>query len=287
VNRDSVVHLDGRWLPANEARISIFDRGFLFGDAVFDTARLFGGRFFRLAAHLERLVGGAARLRIPVPPVPEMEALARELVARNDVVDGSLRITVTRGSTRPPPGAVPPPTFLMTLEPLPSNWRERASLGWSLITSRTRHPTPDPNVIGLKTPGRIHGILARLEAEAAGAHDALMLSPANQIVEGPSWNLFWFKAGQLRTPGLELGALDGVTRSAVIELAAREGLEVACGAWPRDELDDADEIFATMSSLGLVRINRLDGRPLPDLSPVWQRLSAAYWQLVQRETGVA
>ncbi len=264
--------VDGAWLDESAAAVPITDRGFLGADAVFETARLFDGGFFRLARHLDRLEQSAAVLRIPLPPRSTLTDVAFQLASRNGLTDGSLRITVTRGSGS---GSFP----VATIAPVSRAWRDRAERGWTLVTARVRTPpaTVVPHVV--KTTGRIWSLLARQEAADAGADDALLLTVDGHVAEGPTWNVFWRRDDVLCTPALETGILDGVTRAEVISLGSQLGLRVEEGVYGRDALDYADEILATMSSVGPVNIRILDRRPLPEpqLGP---RLRTAYWQAV-------
>jgi len=271
-----IVFLNDRWLDAADASIPIDDRGFLLGDGVFETGRLFRGGYFRLEHHLDRLAEGAAALRIPLPSRQRLIEIARELARRNRLTDGSLRITLTRGR----PGS--PPTLLATLAPVSDSWIQRAERGWNLITATVRHPPPAAGT-HLKTIGRTHGLLARLEAEAAGADDALLLSVDGDVVEGPTWNVFWRIGQTLYTPDPATGILEGITRSLILELAAALGYTTIEGRFPRTELDRADEIFATMTSVGPVAIRSLDGRTLPPPTPVLDALRPAYWERVAAE----
>jgi branched-chain amino acid aminotransferase len=279
-----IVHLNGDWMPLEFARIPVTDRGFLFSDGVFETARLHQGKYFRLGQHLERLQQSAHLLALPIPPLAELEHLAREITERNQLTEGSLRITVTRGSggsglkTR----GAHHPTLLLTLNPMADGWRERAAAGWSLVTARTLRPAPASVPAQLKALGRVYAILASLEAEQAGADDALLLTANREIAEGPTWNFFWRKGRVLRTAALAGGILEGVTRRMISDIARSEGYHVEEGLWPRSDLDDADEAFATMTSQGVVPIRTIDGRPLPasDCAPQFQR---RYWEQVSEE----
>jgi branched-chain amino acid aminotransferase len=281
-----IVYLNGAWLPAAQAGIPVDDRGFLFGDGIYETVRLHRGGFFRLAEHLERFAAGAALLRIAAPPAAELGRLASEIVRRNDLSEGMLRITLTRGSGGRGLGtaAARTPLLLLTIAGMPADWDEPARRGWALITAAIRRPPAETLPPQLKGQGRMYAILARLEAEDAGADDALLLSAEGDVAEGPAWNVFWRVGTDLFTPSLEVGVLAGVTRSRILELAPDSGFHVHEGRWRRDVLDRADEIFATMSSQGVVPINRLDGRELPlaDASAA-ARLRPRYWDSVARE----
>lgn len=269
-----IVYLDGAWLDDADARIPIDDLGFLNGDGVFETARLHRGGYFRLPRHLERLAASARMLGLPVPD--RLDVIAARLATRNALDEGSLRITITRGR---PGGA---PTILVTLQPVAPEWRQRAERGWRIVTARTTRPAPRSIPAALKSLGRVYAILARLEERPHGTDDVLLLSESGHICEGPSWNVFWRRGSVLRTPSARTGALDGVTRATVLELAPAAGFSVEEGEWPRAQLDDAEEVFATMSSVGIVTVRSLDGRALVSDAAA-RLLQARYWELVARE----
>jgi branched-chain amino acid aminotransferase len=278
-----IVYLNGSWLPQENACIPVTDRGFLFSDGVFETARLHRGKYFRLHQHLDRFQQSARALELAAPPSDQLAQLAHEAAERNRLAEGSLRITLTRGSggaglkTR----GANRPTLLITTSASAPDWEARAAQGWSLVTANTLRPSPDSVPAQLKALGRVYAILASLEAERAGADDALLLTADRQIAEGPTWNFFWRKGRVVRTASLAGGILEGVTRSIIIEIARSEGYQVEEGLWPRAELDSAEEAFATMTSLGVVPIRTIDGRALAtDCAPQFQR---RYWDLVGAE----
>lgn len=274
-----VVYLNGRWIDAEQATISADDRGLLYADGVFETARLFDGGYFRFAAHYRRFAAGAAALRLPVPDEARLRGIADEVAIRNGLSEGTFRVTLTRGRE-----AGGEPTLLATLRPMATDWREQAARGWRLVTARIRHPSAAAIPPHIKSLGRLHGLLARFEAADARADDALLLTPDGLVCEGPTWNVFWRVGETLFTPSLDAGVLDGVTRATVLELARAEGMHVIEGTWPRAALDDADEIFATMSSLGCVRVRGLDNRALdPAAATAASVLSQLYWDAVARE----
>jgi branched-chain amino acid aminotransferase len=278
-----IVYLNGSWLPQENACLPVTDRGFLFSDGVFETARLHRGKYFRLHQHLDRFQQSARALELAAPPSDQLAQLAHEAAERNRLAEGSLRITLTRGSggaglkTR----GANRPTLLITTSASAPDWEARAAQGWSLVTANTLRPSPDSVPAQLKALGRVYAILASLEAERAGADDALLLTADRQIAEGPTWNFFWRKGRVVRTASLAGGILEGVTRSIIIEIARSEGYQVEEGLWPRAELDSAEEAFATMTSLGVVPIRTIDGRALAtDCAPQFQR---RYWDLVGAE----
>lgn len=273
-----IAYCDGEFLPEESAVVSIDDRGLLSGDGVFETALLFNGGFFRLRQHLERFSASAAIMRLPAPPADEVDAIVRTLVTRNGVRDANIRMTLTRG--------VRTPLLFVTARPVDLQRQQRARAGWTAVTAATRRPSIDAIPAQLKALGRTYALLARHEAADAGADDALLLNSDGFICEGPTWNVFWRSGRTLCTPALEAGVLAGVTRTIVIELAREAGLQTEEGLYPRSAVDDADEIFATMTSLGIVPLRSLDGRRLPPLTPTADALQTAYFERVAAEAAL-
>ncbi|MGH7505957.1 MAG: aminotransferase class IV [Longimicrobiales bacterium] len=279
-SRAMQVYLNGSWVEEADAAIPIDDRGFLHADAIYETARFHAGTFFRLRAHLDRLAGSARTLRMPIPPRDELERIAHVLADAHRPDDATLRITITRAGAG---SDAKPGTVLVTLRPIAADWRERAARGWNVITAAVRRPPTSSIPAQLKSPGRPYAILARFEASDAGADDALLLDHAGDVCEGPTWNVFWRRGDRLFTPAPEVGVLEGVTRAVIHTLAPAAGLQIQEGRFPRAALDDADEIFATMSSLGIVPFRTLDGRPLTWPPPAAIDLQHRYWRRVRSE----
>ena len=271
-----IAYHDGEWLDESQLRIPASDAGFLSGHGVFESVRLHRGAWFRIGAHLERLAASAALLRIALPAREQLERVLHELARRSGVEEASARLTVTAGSGGGP-------SVLATISPIADDWRARAARGWRLITARTRHPDPSSIPPALKSLGRVYSVLAKQEARDAGADDALMLLPDGTVAEGPTWNFFFRTDGVLHTASTE-AVLGGVTRAVLIELAGAYGLAVDAGLPTAELLDRADAAFASMSSLGVVPVLSLDGRPLPGSAALAAPLQSAYWSLVHEET---
>jgi len=281
-----IVYLNGSYIDAEQATIPIGDRGLLFGDGVFETARLHNGHYFRFRQHLERLANSAHILRLDIPELERLEQVGYQLAERNQLSEGSLRITVTRG-----PGGrglhrigAGPRTVFAVLNPVAPGWRERAAAGWAICTASFRRPAAESIPPALKGLGRPYALLAHYEAEENGCDDALLLSSDDFIAEGPTWNVFWRVGSIIRTPALDAGILEGVTRSIILDLARQTGFQVEEGRYRRSELDHADEIFATMTSSGVVPFTMLDGRTLAvGADSAAARLQDLYWRLVDAE----
>ena len=246
-----IVFLNGQFIPAAAAMVSIFDRGFLYGDGLFETMRVCGGRPFRWEQHAERLRLGAEFLQLPLPhPVAELRRFISALIERNAQPDAVLRLTLTRGAgTRgySIQGA-PTPTLAMTLHPAP-NCPAEVPPPARLITASLRLPADDA-LATFKSCNKLPQILARTEAEARGADEALLLNTRNEVAEAAAGNVFWLTGTTVHTPPLIAGVLAGVTRAVVRELCPALGLSLRETTLPATELPRSAGVFLTNSANG-------------------------------------
>jgi len=278
-----IVALNGKLVPEEQALVSVFDRGLLYGDGLFEAVRIFNGKPFRWEQHEERFRQGAAFLGIKVPEQPGgLRALADELVTRNQLSNCLLRILLTRGTG--PRGYSPKgadrPTLAMSLHPAPD--RPQDPVAWRLMTSSVRLPANEP-LANFKTCNKLAQILARTQADAAGANEALLLNTDGLVVEGSSSNLFWVEDdGKVQTPPLAAGILAGVTRAAIIELCRASGLKVGEGETTPERLRRSEGVFVSLTSAGVAEATEIDGHRL-QRSPVVAGLHSAYWDLLSRE----
>lgn len=271
-----IVFLNGQFVPEADAKVSVFDRSFLYGDGLFESVRVYAGKAFRWPQHLERLHAGAKFLGIRLPfSDAELTAAATELLTRNAMTEANLRLVLSRGVG--PRGYSPKgadsPTLVMTLHPAPAVSPEKP-MRWELITSSFRIPAGD-RLATFKTANKLAQVLARAEAEERGADEALLLNTDGRFAEAASSNLFWIENGVVCTTPLAEGLLAGVTRAFVLELAGQLGLPTAersCRLW---QLQQAEGVFLTTSSLEIVPAIALDGVPLRE-SPLTKHLHLAY-----------
>ncbi len=259
------VWLNGQLLDAAHATLSVADRGFLLGDGLFETMRAYGGRVFRLRAHIARLTDGAQRLGIPLP-----DGLAAAVLATlhaNDLGEAAIRLTVSRGAAGP--GLEPPPetspTIVISVRPYradPALYEDglRAAVASARLDGRRL-------TAGLKHTGYLEAILAVRQARAAGADEALFLDGEGHVAEASASNIFAVVGGGLWTPPLSCGSLPGITRAAVSELAAGLGLDVREEPLPLPALAGADEAFLTSSLREIVPLVALDGVPIGPAEP--------------------
>lgn len=279
-----IVFLNGHFVPEDQATVSVFDRGFLYGDGLFETMRVANGKPFRWWDHMERLRKGGDFLGIKIPfGCKTLEKFAAELLARNKMPDALLRLTVSRGVG--PRGYSPKgadkPLLVMTLHPVPGA-PNSDSARWKLHTASFRLPAGE-KLAHFKTANKLAQVLARVEADATGADEALLCNTEGFVVEGASSNLFWIEGDTVCTPPLESGILAGVTRAVTLELCAQLGLLHAERQITPEGLRHAQGVFLTLSSLGVVAAGELDGVPLAG-APCIAKLQQAYEELLTNES---
>jgi len=278
-----VVFLNGRFLPEADAFVPINDRGFLLGDGLFETTRVANGRPFRLAQHLDRLTRGADFLKIKTPySSRELQRFVSELIEKNNLPESVLRITMTRG-----PGSrgyslrgASQPTLAMTLHTLPEQSSDEP-LQWSLVTSSFRIPASDA-LAAFKCTSKVLNVLARAEAEAAGADEALLVNTNGEVAEAASGNLFWVYQDKICTVPSGRGVLPGITRAVVLEICQSLGLETNKRVIKPEMLRNAEGIFVTQSALGIVPVVSFDGSPIAP-SPLVDQIATAYNQMLVNE----
>ena len=279
------VFLNGQFVAEAQATVSVFDRSFLYGDGLFETMLVSNGKPFRWTQHMDRLERGAKFLGIQIPFARDALAkFAAELTARNQLADALLRLTLSRGigvRGYSPKGA-DKPTLVMTMHPFAAS--SSGSLPrWRARTASAHLPADEP-LAQFKTCNKLAQILARSQADAAGADEALLLNTDGFVVEGASSNLFWIERGAVCTPPLASGILAGVTREVVRELYPK--LKLSCreeNIRPAD-LSRADAVFLALSSHGIVELTDIDGAKLGSSVHV-PLLSQAYWLQVRAECG--
>lgn len=273
--------IDGEILRGADAVVSVFDRGARDGEGLFETLRVYQGEPFQWSRHLERLVVSAAELGFPVPPSPtSLREGLDALLHRAGLRDGAARITVTRGV----PGGGGRRTRTgswIDVEPIAARLWRGTRTGARLVYSRQPF---EPGPLGRhKTTSRLAYHLAREEARAARADEALLVSMAGKVLEGSVSTLFVVEGGVVRTPPLSLGILPGIARATVLALCAELGIEAQESVLTRHDLTHADEIFLTNSLQEIVTVGALEDRSSPLEGEVAVRLQSAYSAAVARE----
>ncbi|GGJ00724.1 4-amino-4-deoxychorismate lyase [Halobellus salinus] len=281
-------HVDGDLVPAAEASVSVHDRGFLYGDAVFETLRIYGGAVFRWDDHAERLARSAAALSLDHGlSSADLRRRVAETLRANGLDNALVRLSITRGvgsgGLSPDPDA--DPTVVVHAESLP-----RGGVGSdpvrggpaTLQTVKTRR-VPDAAIPSeVKTHNHINAVLARLELRVSGADEAVMLDGDGRLAEGTTSALFFVDGNALCTPSLDGPVLPGVTRAEVIDIAEGEGIPVTEGSFTPEDLRSAEEAFVTTTTRGIRPVGTVDGIDV-GAGPVTALLRRVYNARIERE----
>lgn len=264
------IYIDGALLEREQAKISVFDHGLLYGDGVFEGIRFYGGRVFRLEQHIERLFDSARAICLTPNLNPaEMTAAVLETIRANELRDGYVRLVVTRGEGNLglSPEHCPRSTVIVIASKITLYPPEMYENGLKVVTCATRripHGALSPMV---KSLNYLNNVLAKIEATRAGAGEGLMLNEQGMVAECTGDNVFIVKRGKLFTPPIASGALVGITREVVIELAEEAGLEVSEPQMTRYDIFTADECFLTGTAAEVIPVAELDYRPIGDGKP--------------------
>jgi branched-chain amino acid aminotransferase len=281
------VWIDGRPVEADQARVPVLDRGFLYGDSVYEVLRTFSGKPFGLGAHLDRMERSAAALLMELPPRADIERAVADTLAAAGEPDAYIRIIVTRGAgdLGLDPSLADCPRLIVIVRPVKLPDANQYSEGVPVaIVGRSRTAAPgqpgalDPQV---KSGNYLVSVLAVAEARRHGAYEAILTDSVGRITEGGSSNFFVVRGGRIATPPVSAGLLEGITRGTVIGAARRAGLAVdEVPLWPVD-LAHAEEAFLTSSVRGILPISAVDGVALPKPGPVTRQIMSLYDQLTR------
>ena len=278
---ESLVYIDGEFVPESEAKISVFDHGFLYGDGIFEGIRAYRGVVFKLKEHIDRLYDSARFLRIEIPMSKEelMEKIL-ETVRRNGLSDCYIRVVVTRGvgDLGLDPRKCGKPSIIIIARPMAPLLGKRAA---SLIISSVRRDGVDATSHQAKSLNYLNNILAKLEAINAGADDAVMLDSRGFISEATGENIFIVKDERIMTPPPTAGILLGITRGCIIELARSLGYEVVERELTPFDLITADEVFLTGTAAEIVPVESVNGRKIGERvpGPITERLIKEFEKL--------
>lgn len=282
-----VCWMNGKLVAPEQAMVSVFDHGLLYGDGVFEGIRFYNGNAFRLQAHLERLLLSARAIALEIPY--SLEALTQavlDTIAAAPSANGYMRLVVTRGvgPLGIDPSRCSAPQLFIIADALHMVSERVRTEGAKIIIAATRRLGADGLDPRIKSLNYLNHILARMEATHAGADEAILLNSAGRITEGSADNIFIVQRGELLTPPVIEGALDGITRQVVIELAETLGIKFREIPLAPYDLFTADECFLTGTGAELIPVGYADGRKIPQCpGPIYSRLAAAFRELVNRE----
>lgn len=264
------IYLNGNLVPQEQAVVSVFDHGLLYGDGVFEGIRVYGGNVFLLAEHVERLYESAHAIRLQIPMTPEeMAEAVEQTVAANELTDGYVRLVITRGT-----GSLgldirrtSNPQVIIIADSIRLYPPELYENGLRIITASTIRNHPQALSPRIKSLNYLNNILAKIEGTDADCLEALMLNHKGEVSECTGDNIFLVRKGRLLTPSTDAGILEGITRNAVIHLARRAGLEVEETTLTRHDVYIADECFLTGTAAEVIAVVNVDGRVIGDGKP--------------------
>lgn len=280
------IHLDGKLVPQEEATVSVFDHGLLYGDGVFEGIRFYNGRVFRLEEHIDRLYRSARAILLNIPMEHgQMVSAVLETIRANGLTDGYVRLIVTRGkgSLGLSPKSCPRPTVIIIAAGITLYPEEMYRDGLKLVTCATRRISHGALSPMIKSLNYLNNIMAKIEAEQAGGGEGLMLNEQGCVAECTGDNVFIVKDGAITTPPISAGALAGVTRGVIFEIAREMDIPIAERDITRYDIYTADECFLTGTAAEVIPAVTLDARPINDGRPgqLTARLTARFRELTK------
>ncbi|MGL4422446.1 MAG: branched-chain-amino-acid transaminase [Gemmataceae bacterium] len=256
------VWINGQFFDKHDAKVSVYDHGLLYGDGIFEGIRIYGGKVFKHAEHIERLYESAQAIALTIPITPaQMIAAVEATVAENKKIDGYIRLIVTRG-----PGTLGldprkcEPQVIVIVDDISLYPKELYENGLAIITSSYIRNHPNATNPRVKSLNYLNNILAKIEAIRAGCLEAIMLNHKGEVAECTGDNLFIIKKGVLKTPPADAGILEGITRNHVIDLAKKAGVPFAEASLTRHDVYVADEIFLTGTAAEVIAVTKVDDR---------------------------
>lgn len=282
------VYIDGKYYPKENAKVSVYDHGLLYGDGIFEGIRAYNGRVFRLDEHLIRLYESARSLHIEIPiSLDEMRSIVLETLQRNHLSDSYIRLMVTRGvgDLGLDPRKCSKASVICITDTIKLYPADAYENGLRIMTASTRKNPPDCLSPRIKSMNYLNNILAKIEAIGAGLSESLMLDKNGFLTECTSENIFLVKRGVVYTPTSVVGILEGITRSVVMELAGKEKMDVQMAFLTPHDLYTADEGFVTGTGAEILPVVEIDGRKIGDgrVGPVTKLLLKKFRELTKTE----
>jgi len=287
--KEAKIYIDGKFYSEASAKVSVFDHGLLYGDGIFEGIRFYNGRVFRLEEHLARLWDSARSICLEIPmTVRDMTEAVLETIRQNHLRDGYIRLLVTRGigNLGLNPTQCKSPSVIIIAAMIALYHESFYRKGLTIVTCATRRSNPAALNPAVKSLNYLNNVMARIEANLANADEALMLNDAGNVAECTADNVFVIKRGQIFTPPITAGALRGITRGIVFEIAAELGIKVLETDITRHDIFVADECFLTGTAAEIVPVVKADGRLIGNGKPgsITTRTMARFREMT-RETG--
>lgn len=283
MSSDSLIYLDGEFVKESEAKISVFDHGLLYGDGFFEGIRVYNSRVFKLQEHVDRAFAAAKAIMLDLPMTKEeLAEIILESCRVNKLKDGYIRLVITRGKgdLGLNPKACPKPSVICIAANIRLFFDEVYEKGLKLVTCTLRRNSANNIDPQIKSLNYINNILGVIEANRAGADEVIFLNQNGIVAEGSGDNIFIIKDGVIYTPPIYIGALDGITRKCVMELAEKEGYTVYEKEFTLFNVYNADEVFLTGSAAELIAVTDVDDRIIGNgvCGPITEKLLNAYRQ---------
>jgi branched-chain amino acid aminotransferase len=280
------IYIDGKLYDKEEAKVSVYDHGLLYGDGVFEGIRIYAGKVFRLSEHLDRLYDSAQALWLQIPmPKAEMAKAVVDTVAVNNLKDGYIRLVVTRGvgTLGLDPNKCERPSIIIITDAIALYPKEMYEKGLEIMTSSVPRVAPAALSPRIKSMNYLNNIMAKIEGLQAGCVEALMLNHQGDLAECTGDNIFLVRKGELFTPSPDAGILEGVTRNAIIELACEMGIHVHQVTLTKYDAYVADECFLTGSGAEVIAVVKIDGRVIGSgkPGPITKELLVRFHKLVR------
>jgi branched-chain amino acid aminotransferase len=280
------IWLDGKLVEKEDAKVSVYDHGLLYGDGVFEGIRIYHGKIFEADAHLRRLYSSAKAIRLVIPmAIAQFKAAMEQTVKANGLTDGYIRAIVTRGvgSLGIDPNKCANPSIIIIADVIQAYPKELYEKGMAVITASVIRNHPNALSPRVKSLNYLNNILARIEANDAGVSEAVMLNHEGNVAECTIENIFIVRDGQVQTPPTTDGALDGITRQVMMGLCRRLGVDCVEKTLQKLDLYIADEFFVTGTGAEVVPVTKIDGRPVGtgEVGPITKRLIDAFHRHVR------
>jgi branched-chain amino acid aminotransferase len=281
----SLIYIDGRFVPAEEASVSVFDHGLLYGDGVFEGIRAYNGRVFRLKEHVSRLYDSAKAIMLSIPvSQDEMAEIILETLRKNNLKDAYIRPIVTRGrgDLGLDPLKCPIPTIIVIAIEWGAMYGNLYEVGLTAITVTVRRNSPDSVPPNTKSLNYLNNIMAKIESNIKGGNEAVILDSNGRVSEGSGDNIFIVKEGRITTP-YTINNLKGITRDAVMDLAQAKGIELMERDVGIFDLYTADEVFVTGTAAEVAPVTKVDGRIVGDGKPgsITKELMVAFHEMTR------
>ena len=286
MDQELQIYIDGKYYPKSQAKISVYDHGFLYGDGVFEGIRVYNGVVFKLKEHVQRLYDSAHALMLKVPMTQEeMVQAVAETVRKNQLKDSYVRLVVTRGvgDLGLDPRKCSMATVIIIADTIKLHEGEAKTKGITTLVSWVRRNPVDGSSHEAKSLNYLNSIMAKIEANMSGADEAICLTPTGCVAEGVGENIFLVKNGKISTPPTSTGALEGITAKAVTEIAKKLGYGVTVENLTMFMLFNADELFFTGTAAEIVPIRQVNWRQIGEGSagPVTKKLTVEFHKLTR------